>query len=116
MPGTYPSKRETDPWFPHLQLGNTFLVKIKKIIQRRIRHAQKGVNAVGDVNAVIAANVNEGGSRTHVSSRSRQRIIQRSGRITYASEEADEAEPSTPAIDEDVAGSVNAALPDADDD
>jgi hypothetical protein len=99
-----------------LQAGNTSFVNIKKVIQRRIRHAGAGVNAVGDVNAVIAANVNEGGSRTHVSSRSHQRIVQRSGRTTYAREDADEAEPSTPAIDEDVAGSVNAALPDADDD
>jgi len=31
-------------------------------------------------------------------------------------EEAEAPEPSTPAIDEDVAGSVNAALHDADDD
>jgi hypothetical protein len=33
-----------------------------------------------------------------------------------AEEDADAPEPSTPAIDEDVAGSVNAALHDADDD
>lgn len=117
-------------------------MKIKKIIQRRIRHAGKGVQVVGDVNAVIAANVNEGNSRTRVSTRSRQRIVQRSGRTTYVSENttrggdqmrredektetksgnkaeesADAAEPSTPPIDEDVAGSVNAALHDADDD
>jgi hypothetical protein len=116
-------------------------VNIRKIIQRRIRHAGKGVNAVGDVSAVVAANVNEGNSRTHVSTRSRQRIVQRSGRTTYvredetrggdqmsreeettettgktADEEAAPAEPSTPPIDEDVAGSVNAALHDADDD
>jgi hypothetical protein len=35
---------------------------------------------------------------------------------TEANEDAGEPEPSTPPIDEDVAGSVNAALHDADDD
>jgi hypothetical protein len=79
-------KREIDPLFPHFQPGNTIFVNIRKIIQRRIRHAGDGVNAIGDVNAVIAANVNKGGSRTHVSTRSRQRVVQRSGRTTYASE------------------------------
>jgi hypothetical protein len=34
---------------------------------------------------------------------------------TPASEAAESSEPRTPPIDEDVAGSVNAALPDADD-
>jgi hypothetical protein len=92
-------------------------VNIKKLIHRRIRHTGEGVNAVGDVNAVIAANVDKGGSRTHVSTRSRQRVVQRSGRksTNNTSEETDAPEPSTPAIDDDVAGSVNAALPDADD-
>jgi hypothetical protein len=39
----------------------------------------------GDVNAVIAANVEEGGSRSHVSSR--QRIVQRSGKTPETKEE-----------------------------
>jgi hypothetical protein len=96
-------------------------VNIKRIIQRRIRH--------------------ERNSRTHVSTRSRQRIVQRSGRTTYVSDDAtrggdqmrskedlateeepeskaeeddDRREPMTPAIDDDVAGSVNAALHDDD--
>jgi hypothetical protein len=55
------------------------MVNIRKIIQRRIRHQGKGVTAAGDVNAVISANVNEGSSHSHVSTRSRQRIVQRSG-------------------------------------
>jgi hypothetical protein len=114
-------------------------VNIRKILQRRIRHAGKGANGIGDVNAVIAANVNERNSRAHVSTRSRQRSVQRSDRATYVSgettargptrsrgdvatdtePEADDAgatEPSTPPIDEDITGSVNAALPDAEDD
>jgi hypothetical protein len=63
-------------------------MNIRKIIQRRIRHHGKGVNAVGDVNAVISANVNEGSSHSHVSARSRSRIVQRSGR-THMSEETE---------------------------
>jgi hypothetical protein len=34
-------------------------VQIRKVIQKRIRHAAGGVSVVGDVNAAIAANVNE---------------------------------------------------------
>jgi hypothetical protein len=55
-------------------------MNIRRIIEQRIRHHGKGVNAAGDVHAVISANVGKGSSHTHVSSRSRQRIIQRSGR------------------------------------
>ena len=55
-------------------------MNLKKVIKRRIRHQAGGVNAAGDVDAVISANVGEGSSRTHVSTRSRQRIVQRSGR------------------------------------
>ncbi len=54
-------------------------MNVRKIIQKRIRHDSDGVNVAGDVNAAIAANVNEPGpSHTHVSSR--QRVVQRSGR------------------------------------
>jgi hypothetical protein len=34
-------------------------VRIRKVIEKRIRHAADGVSVVGDVNAVISANVNE---------------------------------------------------------
>ncbi len=44
-----------------------------------MRHRGGGTDVVGDVNAAIAANVNEPGrTRTHVSSK--QRIVQRGGR------------------------------------
>ncbi len=53
-------------------------MNVRRLIQKRIRHASEGVNVVGDVNAAVSANVNEPGpSRTHVSSR--QRVVQRSG-------------------------------------
>jgi hypothetical protein len=44
-------------------------VKIHKVIQRRFRRIQNGVNVAGDVNAVVSGNVGERGSSvTHVSS------------------------------------------------
>jgi hypothetical protein len=60
--------------------GNALFVNIRKVIEKRMRRQGKGVNAAGDVHAVIAANVGEGRSHTHVSSHSRQRIVQRSAR------------------------------------
>ena len=61
-------------------------MNIRKIIDRRIRHSGDGVDVVGDVNAVISANVNERGGSSHVSSR--QRIVQRAGE-TVVSEQSD---------------------------
>jgi hypothetical protein len=53
-------------------------VKLRKVIQKKLRHEGNGVTAAGDVNAAVVANVNEPGpSRTHVSTR--QRVVQRSG-------------------------------------
>ena len=54
-------------------------MKLHRLIKREIRRDGKSGHMVGDVNAAIAANVNEPGpSHTHVSSR--QRIVQRAGR------------------------------------
>lgn len=65
-------------------------MKIRKIIQRHIRHERDGVHVVGDVNAAVSANVNEpGGSSTHVSSK--QTVVQRGGK-TVASEGATDEE------------------------
>jgi hypothetical protein len=64
-------------------------MKIRKIIDRRIRHSADGVDVVGDVQGVISANVNEPGGSSHVSSSQRQRIVQRGGK-TVVSEESDE--------------------------
>jgi hypothetical protein len=74
---------ENDPKFPHLQLGNKSVVNTSSGVSAI---TGKGVNAVGDVNAVISANVNEGSSHSHVSTRSRQRIVQRSGRTKVTEE------------------------------
>jgi hypothetical protein len=77
-------------------------MNFRKIIQRRIERQGKGVNAVGDVNAVISANVNEGSSRSHVSTRSRQRIVQHSGRRDVT----DERETSRGGDEDEPAGST----------
>lgn len=50
---------------------------IRTIIEKHIRGRSRGVNAAADVHAVVASNA---GSKTHVSSRSRHRLVQRGGR------------------------------------
>jgi hypothetical protein len=50
-------------------------VNSKKVIRKRIRRDEPGLQVDADVNAVVAANVNEPGSRAKVSSR--QRIVQK---------------------------------------
>jgi hypothetical protein len=62
-------------------------MNVRKIINRRIRHSDDGVDVVGDINAVISANINEPGGSSHVSSR--QRIVQRAGE-RVVSDESDE--------------------------
>jgi hypothetical protein len=62
-------------------------MNVRKIINRRIRHSDDGVEFVGDINAVVSANVNEPGGSSHVSSK--QRIVQRAGK-TVASEQTSE--------------------------
>ena len=60
-------------------------MKIRKIVRKRIRHNKGGVEVAGDINAVIAASVEKGGSHSHVSSH--QRIVQRSGNAKKAEDE-----------------------------
>ena len=55
-------------------------MNVRKIISKAIRHQGDDSQVVGDVNAVVAANVGEKGSKTSVSSRRSTRIVQRSGR------------------------------------
>jgi hypothetical protein len=63
-------------------------MEIRKIINRRLRHAGDGIDVVGDVNAVISANVEERGSTTHVSSK--QRVVHRSGETAGSDRPASE--------------------------
>jgi hypothetical protein len=57
-------------------------MRFVKLIQRRIRRSEGGVDVKGDVNAAIAANVGERGATTSASSS--QRIVQRSGRTVVS--------------------------------
>jgi hypothetical protein len=43
-------------------------VRIRELIERRIRRSGGGANVDSDVNAVVAANVGERGAVTHASS------------------------------------------------
>jgi hypothetical protein len=51
---------------------------MRKVFNRRIRRRSAGVDVAADVNAVVAVNTGEGGQEG-VSSKSRTRIVQRSG-------------------------------------
>lgn len=57
-------------------------MNVRKIIRRRIRQRSDGIDLAGDVNAVVAANVNERGGATHVSSK--QTVVQRNGETTVS--------------------------------
>ena len=55
-------------------------MNVRKIIEERLRGRSRGANTAADVHGVIAANVGEQGSHTHVSSHSRHRVVQHGGR------------------------------------
>ncbi len=55
-------------------------MNLRKVINKRIRHAAKGLNVMADVNAVVAANTGKRGSSSHTSSRRTTRVVQRGGR------------------------------------
>ena len=55
-------------------------MNLRKVIDRRIRRKAAGLDLQGDVNAVIAANVNERGATTSASHK--QTVTRRSGRTS----------------------------------
>jgi hypothetical protein len=52
---------------------------VKKVFKRRIRHEKDGVNVAADIDAVVSLNAGESGQTSVTRSRSRSRIVQRSG-------------------------------------
>ena len=52
----------------------------RKLIQKRFRRQEDGVQIAADVNAVVSGNVGERGTSSHVSSKQTSRVVQRSGR------------------------------------
>ena len=69
-------------------------MNIKKVVQRRIRERIGDVDFAGDVNAVVAANVNEPSSTTSVSSR--QTVVQRSGAKQSREQATDQPDQEVP--------------------
>jgi len=65
-------------------------MQIRKLINKRIRHSDGGIDVAADVNAVISANVGERGATTHASST--QHVVQRSGRSATSGAETSEKE------------------------
>lgn len=70
-------------------------MNVRKIIDKAIRHRSGGSEIVGDVNAVVSANVGEKGSRNVVSSRRRTRIVQRNGKTEMSETTNDQREGGT---------------------
>lgn len=70
-------------------------MNVKKIIDKAVRHRGGGSEIVGDVNAVVSANVGEKGSRNAVSSRRRTRIVQRNGRTEISETTSEQREGGT---------------------
>lgn len=66
-------------------------MKIRKVIRKPLGSDEDGLRVAGAVNAAVAANVNEPGSQA-VSSSSRQRIVQSSGRTEIYEENVDTQE------------------------
>jgi hypothetical protein len=54
-------------------------MKLRKVIQKHLRHDADGVSLAGAIQAVVSANVNEPGT-TVTNVRSETRIVQRDGR------------------------------------
>ena len=63
-------------------------VKLRKVIQQRIRKDADGVSLAGGIDAVVSANVNEPGT-TRTSTRKKTRIVQQNGRTEVFETETD---------------------------
>ncbi len=59
---------------------------MRKVIRKRIRHDEDGVQVSGDLHATIATNVGQKGTKTSVTST--QRIVQRSSSRKAGGKEA----------------------------
>lgn len=53
---------------------------VRKVIRRRIRKQTDGLNVVGDVQGVVAANLSRSGATKRASTKSQVRIVQRNGK------------------------------------
>ncbi len=58
-------------------------MKLSKVISKTLRREGKAAQVAGRIDAAIAANVNESGT-TRTRTKTRQRIVQRSGRTVVS--------------------------------
>jgi hypothetical protein len=63
-------------------------MKLRKVIQKRLRRDADGVSVAGGINAVVSASVNEPGT-TETKVRSHTRIVQRNGKTEVFETESD---------------------------
>ena len=54
-------------------------MKYRKVINEKLASSEEGTNIAGAINAVVAANVNEPGSRTRISRKQKIKVTQRDG-------------------------------------
>lgn len=59
---------------------------MRKVVRKRVRRTEGGVNIVGDVNAVVASHARRGAGEVGASARQRVRIVQRNGRTLVTEE------------------------------
>jgi hypothetical protein len=59
-------------------------MKLSKVISKTLRHEGKAAQVAGRIDAAIAANVNEPGTTTRSRTKTRRRIVQRSGRTVVS--------------------------------
>jgi hypothetical protein len=87
---------QVDVRFAAAPFGNCLqaAVNFLRVISKRIRREEGGVQIAADVNAVVSANVGQRGSTSRVTSTQRSRVVQRSSRRgadqTPAAENEDE--------------------------
>jgi hypothetical protein len=68
---------------------------VRKVFKRRIRREKDGVNVAADIDAVLSVNAGKSGQTSVTRSRSRSRIVQRSGGPRKGSENPPPRDSST---------------------
>jgi hypothetical protein len=72
------------------------LAVVRKVIRRRIRRQEGGVNVAADVDAVVSVNTGESGQTSSTRVRSRRRIVQRSGGLSKNADQTGDTKNEAP--------------------
>ena len=67
-------------------------MKLSKVISKTLRREGQAAQVAGRIDAAIAANVNEPGTTTRSRTKTRQRIVQRSGRTVVSEQQTEKDE------------------------